>query len=257
MIFAVLPVSATSFFWIGLDSLTLLLFVGAFLSSQSVTLSFFFGALIGMQHFEQGFFGFGALLLAVTLSPRFLARPVFSMSFCARVFLGIILGKLGLILLFRVNHIEVNSGRWYWLTEHYQQLFSQFFRNFHWVIWSVLGHGWLVAVRYMDWGRKTLPFFVALLGLLFLLPIAEDQTRVLAIVSFPLLAAFWLLSRDFLAAISKAEVSALFLIGMLTPWAWVWAGIPRGSVFPFDVLAGIYELLSRLSIPHGPVVVPF
>jgi len=257
ILFSVLPVSATAYFWVGTDSITLFLMLLALAFPQKQILAFIIGTLLGMQHFEQGFFAAGGLLFAVLLSKRQGYTLNYSLAFCLSLFLGAIAGKLALIAIFKYYAIEVNSGRSYWLTEHIRLYRKQFFFHFHYIIWSVLGLGWLVALRFVGWGRKAIPFFVTLLGLCLVLPTVGDQTRVLAIITFPLVSAYWLLNPDFLEKISKREMSALFSIWALMPWGWVWNGVPRWSVFPYDIAYILHAMFGWFYVPSHPALWPF
>jgi hypothetical protein len=208
-------------------------------------LTFLSGVALGMQHFEQSFFAIGALLFAAILNIKFAERishkNYYSIKFIVSLLIGIIAGKLLLIAIFNHYFIQVNSGRMYWLKGHLKFLLGSFFFHFQSIIWSVLGLGWLIILKYIDGGRKTIPFFITFFGLLLLLPISGDQTRVLAVITFPLMAVYFLFNEEFLYKISTKEVSIIFLIWILMPWGWVWGGLPRGSVLSFD----IYFLLHK------------
>jgi hypothetical protein len=236
VLFAVLPVSATAFFWVSTDSLTLFLMMLALALPPRWPVAALFGTALGMQHFEQAFFGFGGLLVALLLSRwgggQAAERPL---RWVLALLLGTMAGKLALVGLFQSLGVQVNSGRLYWLKEHLPLLVEQFFFHLHVILFSVLGLGWLVAVKYLERGRESLPFPVALGGLMLLLPISGDQTRVLAVVTFPLLTIFWLLNGRFLASLSNRSAAWLFLAWVIVPWGWVWGGIPRWSAFPYDL----------------------
>jgi uncharacterized membrane protein len=212
---------------------------------QYLLLTLLSGVALGMQHFEQSFFAIGALLFAAALNRKF-AEPIshknyYSIKFIVFLLIGVIAGKLLLIGIFNHYFIQVNSGRMYWLKEHFTFLLRLFFFHFQSIIWSVLGLGWLIILKYIDGGRKTIPFFITFFGLLLLLPISGDHTRVLAVITFPLMAVYFLFNEEYLYKISTKEVSIIFLIWALMPWGWVWGGLPRGSVLSYD----IYFLLNK------------
>jgi hypothetical protein len=100
-------------------------------------------------------------------------------------------------------------------------------------------------------------FFASLIGLCLLLPISGDQTRVLAIITFPLIAAYWLFSPDFLGKISRDEISTLFLIWAIMPLSWVWGGCPKWSVLPYDVAYLLHRLFGWFDVPPNPASWPF
>lgn len=227
VLFAVLPVSATALFWVSNDSLTLLLMAGAVAVPWAAAAAFL-GLALGMQHFEQAFIGFVGLLLALLIAQQPARRALLVLA-------GIVAGKLALIGLFAALGIEVNSGRIYWLREHLPLLLDQFFFHAHLILFSVLGLGWLVLVKYLEWGQDRAGFLLTLVAALLLLPLSGDQTRVLAVVTFPLIATRWLGNRDFLAYLGDRFVAWLLLAWVLVPWAWAWGGEPRWSAFPYDV----------------------
>ncbi|MDP1547727.1 MAG: hypothetical protein Q8L87_17100 [Anaerolineales bacterium] len=258
ILFSVLPVSATAYFWVSTDSLTLFLILLALAFPEYALVTVISGVALGMQHFEQGFVAAGGLLFAQFLSKKFTDSPLpYSPAFTILWLIGVHAGKTVLIGLFDYFSIEINSGRAYFLSQHFRLLLKVSFFYFHIIAWSVLGLGWLVALRYIDWGRKTIPFFLALFGFCLLIPISADQTRVLAIVTFPLLATYWLFNRDFLEKLSKTEVAFLFVLWILIPWAWTWGGVPKWSVFPHDIAYIFHELLGWFRIPSDPSAWPF
>ena len=91
-LFFMLPVSATAYFWVGMDSITLFLMLAAFVFPRRGAWAFCIGLLLGMQHFEQGAVAAGSLLSAVLL--QLLLRQPASVSpvFCGLLLLGIIAG---------------------------------------------------------------------------------------------------------------------------------------------------------------------
>lgn len=259
VIFSILPVSATAYFWVGTDSITLFLMLLAFAYPEYIVVTLLSGLALGMQHFEQGFFAAAGLLFATLLSRKHGDDVGVSIKFCGALLLGIVAGKLILFGIFRYHSIEINSGRIHWLREHVRLLLSQFFFHFHYIVWSVLGLGWLVALRFIDSSErgKTTPFFVALLGLCLLLPVSGDQTRVLAIITFPLITAYWLLNKSFLEKITEKEISLVFLTWAIMPWGWVWEGDPKWSVLPYDLAYILHRLWGWFDIPENPALWPF
>jgi hypothetical protein len=257
ILFAVLPVSTTAYFWVGTDSLTLLLMMVALAFPGVAVVTFLCGLLLGMQHFEQGIFAAAALLFPVFASRRQGYELAYSVKFSLLLFLGAVAGKLALAVLFRHYGIEVNSGRAYYLREHFQSLVSAFFVHLPYILWSVLGTGWLVALRFADWGWRAVPFFLGLAGLCALLPVVADQTRVMAVVSFPLVSAYWLLNRDFLGKLGRREVAFIFAIWVILPFSWVWEGVPRWSVFPYDVAYVLHQAFGWFAVPEDAMLWPF
>jgi hypothetical protein len=233
MLFAILPVSATAYFWVGMDSITLFLMLSSLIWSR---LALLLGFSLGLQHFEQGFCAIVGLLGAVVLSLRMGRPAALSLRFCMVLLAGLILGKLFLIGLFHYYHIEVNSGRLYWILTYLKRFIRQFILHFHFIVWSILGLGWVVLLRYIDLGRGALPFLIPFVFLCGFSVIVEDQTRVVCIITFPLIAVYWLFNEEFLDSIGDGELSMVFLIWAMMPWTFAWGGIPRWSAFPYDIV---------------------
>lgn len=143
------------------------------------------------------------------------------------------------------------------MKQHFPVLLERFFLHAHLAVWSVLGLGWLVAVRFTDLGTRSMPFFLALLGACCLLPVSDDQTRVVAIVTFPLVAAYWLFNPDFLARLGRRELAWLFVGWIIVPWIWVWKGVPKWSVFPYDVAYILHQWFGWFDVPAEPALWPF
>ncbi|HVK91172.1 MAG TPA: VCBS repeat-containing protein, partial [Mycoplana sp.] len=175
---------------------------------------------------------------------------------CGLLLLGIIAGKAVLTHLFQHVGIAVAVERFYWVTELAPAMAKEFLASFHFHLWSVLGPGWFVLVRYLDRGWRSAPFVLPLLGLLGLLLLVFDQTRVLAIVTFPLIFVFWLRDRQFLATLSDRFVGWAVLAWVLIPWLWVFGGKPQDSVLPNDA-AVIYRKLLGHQLPEGLAFWPF
>lgn len=242
--FFLLPVSGTPYFWVGYDSLTLLLMVAALAAPRSIGLTLASGVALGLQHFEQGIFAAGGLLLANFLTPRPLrTNGLGSMSFAVCLLVGVAIGKLALIALFNVHGVVVNSGRLVWMRSHLDTLLLNFATSWVFVLYAIFGIGWLLAAKYLDRGRAAWPFFAGLLLIFSLLPIVEDTTRVFAITAFPLVCAFWLLDPKFLALFSDRSVALLLCLWVGMPWLWAWGGIPQLGVLPYDVAFASHALV--------------
>jgi hypothetical protein len=257
VLFALLPVSTTALFWIGPDGLTLLLMMAALAMPGVPAAALVLGVLLGMQHFEQGFFAAGALLF-VALVTRWQGQQFrHSILWAASFLAGVILGKIALIAVFAHYGVVVNSGRLHYLLANLTDLFAQFW--FHWqvILWSVLGLGWFLVFKSLDAGRRYAAPLVAFAGLLLLSTISGDQTRVVAIASFPLVAAVWLLDEDFLKRLPKPTVAILATLWLVAPYAWVWKGKPMWSVFPYDLGLALHNLFGWFTPPVEPSDWPF
>ncbi len=261
ILFMVLPASATAYFWVGMDSVTLALMLLVLVLRKRPLLALMAGILLGMQHAEQGIFAFGAVLLAILISRRIATTATTtadrSLQWGVASLLGIILGKLILILIFRHYHIQVNSGRPYFLRRYFHVCAELFYYHFQYILWSVLGVMWIVIAKFAERGKRSLPLLLSLLGCLLLLPIVSDETRVLAIVTFPLIATFVILDPEFLRSLNGRFVSWIFGIWVLVPWAWAFGGRPLVSVFPFDGAYVLHSLFGWFHVPTNQPMWPF
>lgn len=255
--FFALPASTTALFWVSYDSLTLLLMALALATRRWRLAPLVCGIGLGMQNFEQGALSMAILFVALALRGHTWAPLSAGPVFALRVLGGAVIGKLALYTIFYLAGIHLNSGRLYYLQSEIAPFAANAALHAHVVIWSTLGTGWLIAVRYADLGRRALPFFLALAGAVAVSAISDDQTRVVAIVAFPLVALHWLLDRGFLSAVTRQQAAILLLVFLLVPWTWTWGGKPMWSVFPYDVAYVLNAItgwppLSRELLPLWP-----
>jgi hypothetical protein len=248
VIFAALPVSTIAYFWVGIDSLTLLLMLGALMTRHRPVVASLLGFLLGLQHFEQAVVGFGALSAATFLAIRFGEKELFPLRTGVVVVLAICAGKLALMGLFHMNDV-VTTGRIGWAATYLSNLLSQFWLHSQVIVWGMLGLGWLVVLRYLDQGRSGVILAGTLLALLPVLVLVADRTRVMANVTFPLLFAHWLSNRTFLEALSRREVAGLFVLWAVMPLTWVGGGEPRWSVFPYMLVYAANQLFGWFTLP--------
>ncbi len=111
ILLVVLPVSATSFYWVGMDSATLFLMAAAFVFPRFFTWSIFIGMLLGMHHFEQAFFSSTSLFLAILIARKTKTPIDNSPSWAIGMIIGTLLGKLLLICLFKHWNILTEFDR--------------------------------------------------------------------------------------------------------------------------------------------------
>jgi hypothetical protein len=228
----------TSFYWVGYDGLTLLLMLLALLAIKlknlyfSMLASILTGILMGLQHFEQAFVGFGFLLLYII----FLMTPSDSFSAEKRkelfartsfVLIGIMGGKILLSAIIASHEIPLNSGRLSWVLVGGKLQLRQLFLRFQSIVYSFLGVFWLPAIAGFIVSRKKsfwLGLFVLLLSFI---GIAADQTRVAAIVTFPIIFSAALDNPNFLKLMPDKLVTAYALTYIIEPYSWVWNGIQQ------------------------------
>jgi hypothetical protein len=257
IVFSVLPVSATAYFWVGPDSLTLFLMMCALASPRRRKAAPLLGVALGLQHFEQAILGFSSLLLALLTSRRHANPSEYTLSWALSLLAGIVAGKLILVTMFHSLDAGVDYGRLKWLAEHHEVLAGKFFLHFNYILWSSLGLGWIVLLKYIDGESSYACFLIPLSFMMLLLVVSGDQTRVFAITSFPLLCVFWLLGSDLSTRLSDKFISWLFLAWLVVPWGWVWAGEPKWSVFSYDVAYLLNRSFGWFSIPPNPALWPF
>jgi len=256
VLFLAIPASATAYFWVGMDSVTLFLMLLLLVVRRHLWLVLPIGVLLGMQHFEQGFVAFGALLLALLLSFIQKTGSDYSIRWAIACLVGVVLGKIILVLIFSHFGIYVNSGRAY-LLQWYRMYVGFFYFHFQYVLWSAFGAAWIAVAKYAERGKAALPFLVVLSGLLLLLPLVADETRVFSIVSFPLVAAYLLLDPGFLQSLDGRLVSAIFGIWLIVPWPWAWLGKPLVSIFPYDIAYVLHQVFGWLRVPPNQPLWPF
>lgn len=167
------------------------------------------------------------------------------------------MGKFALCQIFDFNHMNVDMNRIDWLQENLSRLMREFSMHFQTIVWSVLGLGWLVALRFFDLRSRSYSFFISLGSFMLLLPIISDYTRVMALITFPLISVYWLMNAEFLEKLSLKEVSSLFLLWVIMPWSWMWGETARGSVFSYDLVFLLHSWFGWFDVPADIAVWPF
>ena len=235
IIFFLLPVSGTVFYFVGYDSVTLFLIALGLYFHRNILILLLIGTTLGMQHFELAFVGIAFLLFALLIDKLAGNKEDFSIIFPLVLIIGVILGKILLILIFNYHDIVLQATRTGWYLKSLPQHLYTFFFRFYNIIWFSIGLGWIVIIKYYYSNSKKFTFFISFLGLLFLLPIIPDTTRTFSVLSFLLIAVFLLTNEKFLASISKKESSIIMLLWALIPYGWVWEGTARQSHFSYTV----------------------
>ena len=253
VIFAALPVAGTAFYWVGPGGLLLFLMTLGLTVAPRAPVLLLIGFLLGLQHFEQSFVALAALTFAVWIDRD---APAGMRRRSPLLLLGAIGGKLGLVALFTGAGMEMPAGRIAYLLHNFDKISWPVIYNTQLVLWAVLGLGWLVALRFADLGRRSLPFFLALAGVMFLLPLVSDQSRVMAVVTFPLVATYWLRNPGFLDHLHPKEVAALALIWAVLPWVWTW-GSPQVSVLSYNIVIGLNRAFGWFDVPPDTAMWPF
>ncbi len=257
ILFLALPVSATAYFWIGMDSITLALMMFILAAHKWPSISFLLGIALGMQHAEQGAVAFAAVLFALVWSQFVRPQESYSVPWALASLLGVIAGRIVLMLVFHHYGVIVNSGRPYYLSRYGGVYASMFWYHFQYVLWSVLGVGWIAVARFVERGRAAVPMLAALCLMMLMLPVVGDETRVLGIVTFPLLAVYLLLNPEFLQSLSSRFVSWVFGLWLLIPLPWAWGGRPLVSIFPYNIAYLLHRLFGWFSVPADQGMWPF
>ena len=235
IIFFLLPVSGTVFYFVGYDSVTLFLIALGLYFHRNILILLLIGTALGMQHFELAFVGIAFLLFALLIDKLAGNKEDFSIIFPLVLIIGVVLGKILLILIFNYHDIVLQASRADWYHKSLPQILYTFFFRFYNIIWFSIGLGWIVIIKYYYSNSKKFTFFISFLGLLFLLPILPDTTRTFSVLSFLLIAVFLLTNEKFLTSISKKESSIIMLLWALIPYGWVWEGVARQSHFSYTV----------------------
>jgi hypothetical protein len=246
LVFVLLPISALPYYWVFTDSFTLFLMAAALYVPRSRLGQLVIGIALGMQHFELASIAMAATLFALAWTARRGGRLAYDWRWAATLLVGAIAGKVVLLLVFSHLGIDVNSGRLWYVLKLWLQMMRRFAYSWHFIVFSMFAVGWLVVIPFIK--RKSPesePFGVAALGLILLLPISQDPTRIYAIVTFPLVAVFILRNSEFLARIGREMIGLLVVLWLLVPWMFVWQGKPLVTALPYD----LYEAAYRLGFP--------
>lgn len=254
VLFLALPVSTTAYFWISMDSVTLVLMLLLLLVRHRPWLALPIGTLLGMQHFEQGGVAFGALLAAWLVTFVLKTESQYSIQWAVASLGGVILGKIVLLAIFSHFGMHLNSGRLFIVQEAKDRFAVLLYYHFQYILWSVFGVGWIVVVKYAEQGKAAAHFLVALCGVLPLLALVGDETRVLSIVTFPLVAVCLLLNPGFLRSLSGRFVAAIFGLWLIVPYPWDLGAKPLVSMFPYDLAYFLHQHFGWFHVPmHDPM----
>ncbi len=234
--FLALPVAMTSFYWIGMDSITLFLLALALLLRRHPVPVAIVGVLLGMNHWSQAGAAAAALGLAVLISALMRLRPWRDLLFPVALLAGVLIGRLVLQAIFDLAQVDLRSDRVGWAGDNLGGLLHDFAFAPLLIIFGVFALGWLVVVRYgIDRGRGSWPLFIPLIGLcLTLLVFTGDRTRVLSIATLPLVAGYLLLDERFITGIAPRTVVWFAIAWFVVPWIWVWGMTAETSVIGWD-----------------------
>ncbi len=243
IIYFSIPISATAYFWVGMDGMAHLIMLLALVWPRNMVWALFCGTLLGLQHAEQGVVAYGALALSLFLAKPSVLPASPSREWALASFVGVLLGKAALYLWFIEHDMFLPNSRGLWM-QHYQDYIIGYFLLHPFItLASLFGTGWLAVAHMLDFKGARRAFFIPLIGLTGLLLLAEDETRVIAMTSFPLVAAWMLFNEKFLEKLSREFIGLMGVLLIVIPWLWVWRGEPRFSAFPYDVAYILSTLL--------------
>lgn len=256
LVFALLPVSGVPYYWVWTDSLTLFLLACTLYVPRMYPLLFVLGVALGMQHFEQALFATAAATFALAWAQLRGHRGMFAWPWSASILAGVVVGKVVLTYVFAHYGMAVNSGRWFWLAEMWPVMLKRFAYTAHAAVFSTFAIGWFVILAFVRRAHATaLPAGVALFGLMLLLPISDDPTRVYAIVSFLVICAFVLSDAAFLGSIDRTTIGWLALAWLIVPFVFVWAGKAMVAATGYNVLSTVdvlFDTSGRFKDPRVP-----
>ena len=258
IVLAVLPVSWLPFYGVGPDGLMLLLLAVALVGARRWWVVAGSGVLLGVQHMEQAVVAAGAVILADLIDRRGgRDDAVITWRFGLILIAGALAGRLLLVGIFTASGIGSPSGRLQWIADFAGVLAERAYLGWPWLIWSVLGMGWLVAVFHAMQGRAALSLFVPLAAVLLLTPLVFDQTRVMAIVTFPLLYRAWIANPAFLRDLGRRRAAWLAVAWAVVPVIFVLGARPYGSVLPYSLALLSNWLTGSPPLPNDLGMWPF
>jgi len=236
IVFFIFPVSMTSFYWVGYDSLLLLLFTLIIYYHKNILINIICSIGIGLQHFEIGIVSISLLLTFKILEKLFSDtknKIDINYLFIFIFFTGLFFGK---IILYNIyNEQGLVDGRLDFVYNALSHLVYNFYFNFYNIVWFSLGIGWFLILKNFIEKNNKYPLIISLLLLLGVMPLIDDHTRVYAACSFMLLTYSIICNNSFLKTIQKDELALIFLIWLIFPYSWVWQGDPRQSMFQYDL----------------------
>ena len=237
VIFCSLPVASTSFYWVGMDSLTLFLLSLLLHFYRKPALACLVGVLVGLQHFEQGVFAIAGIFLVVLLEKVVDKSKIrLSVKFVAASLAGVVIGRIVLNVLFTQLSFGLESDRTQLWLSNINGLFQVFVGNLDVTVWSTLACGWLVAFYVISKNTLSMWSVLAILAVGVLAGLMVfDESRVMEIVTFPVFMLFLYKHQDLLEKVRDNTLIAYFAIWLAVPWLWVLGGVTEKSLLLTDL----------------------
>jgi hypothetical protein len=230
------PVFTIAFYWLGIDSLTLLLMLLTLIFLENYW-RYLFAFLLAFQHFEQGIMAFLLLLFSIFIWNGYLyyannksvksykpVKPVIG------VVISLLMGKLILISYFYSLGISLEGDRQSFLENNLEQFLTNWQNYWHYILISLFGIMWLFVLKSL---HKLWPLVLVALIVWLLTMFVGDQTRVATIVLFPVVF-YWLFAdKTIWANFTQKHVILLLIFFIIIPPLIVWGG-PNYSLLELD-----------------------
>ncbi len=262
LLFFCMPVAASVWYWVGMDALTFGTMAALVLSRKRPIASLLLAIALGMNHFEQGLVAFVLLLVASTLAQRSGEALAATPRWCLLVLSGIVAGKVLLIAWFTVNALMPHD-RTTWTGAYLPILVRCWVTHPDAIVYSILGVGWIVAA--MAWSRiprLRSALVVPLVMAIALTVVVGDETRVAALVVFPMMHFILIENPSVHQIATQHERGVLTIAFVVVPWIWCWGGIPQSSAFGYDVafirdlVTGVNHIGTGAAAYLAPFVLP-
>lgn len=241
LLFAMLPAVSTIFYWVGMDSFTLLIMV-LFLNMRKLPyITIVIGIIGGLHHFEILFVSATSLCVFEIIRGNFKSR-VKEVQSTLSFALGIFLGKMLLSFIFKANDVLISKNRVSIGVDGLKSNLDLISKFGLVIYWSMLGVIWFVLVNALvKRNRDSLALFVSLLIPVFVVFFVRDSSRVIQLTSFLTIAVGVLSNKKILEEISIKQTKIILIFWLLIPWVWVWQ-----RVFGSNTLFTIKYVISRL-----------
>ena len=245
--FVMLPVSAGVFYWIGMDGFLLLLLVMYFALEKKLY-TVLLGILVGMQHFEIGIIAAASLIVYERLRSRDDENKN-SVAKATILILGILMGKLNLIIIFHTNGIIVRENRF---TLGFDNVFHNLVDSVRYTpaaLFSAIGIFWIIILKLQKKEQKA--FLIA-----FTIPIVAsffvwDQTRILQQSSILIVMRAIILNEKMIDRIHPQEIKSFFVAWLIIPWVWIWQDF-LGPITGYNIMILISRIFNTDTAPANP-----
>jgi hypothetical protein len=208
------------------------------------------GALLAVSHFEQGLVIAG---LTCLLAPHVDADRGFSWRTLAGLAAGFVAGKLALTLHFHIHDIEIQTTRVSMTAKMLPRILDDTLRWPLTLLFSILNVAWAAWGVIMAASARERPGFfrassLGMIGCLCVSALVLDQTRVGAILTWPLVLAALVIATRSAGSIMPLRRLAVgcFLLALVIPRTIVWEGHIHTSTSAFSLML----LSDRLGLSH-------